>query len=383
MESTSILLSFLRFALNGSPIDTHTATQLTPEILSDTYTLAQNHDLAHMAAYAMKALKLGQETPVWKDFDHRQMEAVYRYIQLNHEYQQICHVLQEQGIPFLPLKGSVIRALYPQPWMRTSCDIDILVKEDTLQAAISALSDKLKYQEGKKENHDISLHSPSGIHLELHFRMLQEQFMVNACDRVLERVWQEAQPAEASPCQYGMSDPMFYFYHIAHMAKHVGTGGCGIRPFMDLWLLNHKLPHDRAAREALLEEGRLLTFAKVAEQVAEVWFSQAEHSPLSRQLEAYILKGNSYGSLENLASFRQAQSGGKFKYYVNRIFMPYRELKAYYPILKKHKWLMPFCQLARWLRILFTGRAKLAAAQLSAADTADHCAELLERLEIM
>ena len=35
--------------------------------------------------------------------------------------------IKKVQIPFLPLKGSVIRQYYPEPWMRTSCDIDILV----------------------------------------------------------------------------------------------------------------------------------------------------------------------------------------------------------------------------------------------------------------
>ncbi|MBO4954226.1 MAG: nucleotidyltransferase family protein, partial [Clostridia bacterium] len=36
-------------------------------------------------------------------------------------------------IDFMPLKGAVIRQYYPEPWMRTSCDIDIHVKKDRLE----------------------------------------------------------------------------------------------------------------------------------------------------------------------------------------------------------------------------------------------------------
>ena len=383
MEAKAVLFALLRRELNEAFRDTQIKEPLAPEVLTAVFSLAQDHDLAHIAAHALKKLGIGQEEPVAKDLDRRQMESVYRYMQLNHEYERICKTLEQRQLPYLPLKGSVIRPLYPQPWMRTSCDIDILVREESLPAAISALTDTLHYTEGAKDLHAVSLYSPGGIHLELHFRLIQETLAINATDRVLCRVWEEAIPAAPGAFRYVMPDALFYFYHIAHMAKHVGSGGCGIRPFMDLWLLNHKLAHDRRAREILLEEGRLLTFAKAAEAVAEVWFSQAPETPLSQQLESYILDGNTYGTVENLASVGQARSGGRFRYYVNRIFMPYGQLKAHYPIIQKHKWLTPLYQLVRWLRILFTGRAKWAVGELSAAGTARDTAELLKQLEIV
>ena len=39
------------------------------------------------------------------------------------------------------------------------------------------------------------------------------------------------------------------------MAKHFENGGCGVRPFIDLWILNHRRPFDRAKRESLLRDG--------------------------------------------------------------------------------------------------------------------------------
>ena len=44
---------------------------------------------------------------------------------------ECCNALEKAQIPFVPLKGSVIRKYYPEAWMRTSSDIDVLVhKED-------------------------------------------------------------------------------------------------------------------------------------------------------------------------------------------------------------------------------------------------------------
>jgi hypothetical protein len=75
-------------------------------------------------------------------------------------------------------------------------------------------------------------------------------------------------------------------------------------------------------------------------------------------MEDYILQGGIYGSLENQVIVAQSKSGGKIGYVISRLFMPYDALKDYFPILKKHKWLLPFMQVRRWIRFLVNGSFK-------------------------
>lgn len=63
----------------------------------------------------------------------------YDYIQRDNAIQCISNALESQQIEYILLKGAVIRDLYPQKWMRTSCDIDVLVHEDELNCAISII----------------------------------------------------------------------------------------------------------------------------------------------------------------------------------------------------------------------------------------------------
>ena len=155
-----------------------------------------------------------------------------------------------------------------------------------------------------------------------------------------------------------MSDEMYYFYHVAHMAKHFENGGCGVRPFLDLWILNHRMEFDGEKRDALLQKGGLLKFAKSSERMSEVWFSGAESDDLSDRFAAYIFHSGAYGTIEQRVQMGRAKRGGKFKYLLCRIFVPYSYLKKLYPILEKHKWLMPFYQIRRWFSVLFRGRVK-------------------------
>ena len=74
------------------------------------------------------------------------MTAVYRYERINYELNCLTEALNQAEMPFIPLKGSILRQYYPEPWMRTSCDIDILVREEDIDAATQAIEKKLGYE---------------------------------------------------------------------------------------------------------------------------------------------------------------------------------------------------------------------------------------------
>lgn len=384
MTTENILFALLREAVCGVPLREEELSAITPETLAPVFQLAREHDLAHLAGHTLKKHKRLGSDPTSLQFDRQTMQAMYRFMQQREEYALILGCLAKEAIPHMPLKGSVLRGHYPQPWMRTSCDIDILVNEKDLLAAAEALEQQLQYTRGKREDHDISLYSPGGTHLELHYDTIGEKNESACCRAVLARVWQEASPIAEGSAQYAMTDAMFFFYHIAHMAKHFETGGCGIRPFLDLWILNHRIPHDRQQRLALLREGGLETFCVAMETLTEVWFGSRAADGLSRQVSDFLLKGGTYGSLDNFTAVGRSKTGSTRRYWLQRIFMPHRELKAYYPILLRHKWLTPFCQFARWMRILFRGGMRRAKVELQATAAAEKGAEatgsLLEQL---
>lgn len=136
------------------------------------------------------------------------------------------------------------------------------------------------------------------------------------------------------------------------MIKHFEHGGCGVRPFLNLWLLNHCGNFSYTDRETLLKQGGFLPFANACEKLSVVWLENAQYDVLEKQLEEYILTGGVYGSLQNRVSMQQAKKGGKFKYILSRIFISNKELKIKYPKLEKYPWLAPFYHIKRWLKPL-------------------------------
>jgi len=351
-----ILFSILRSALNGNQMGESDKALVTQEILPDLINTAKKHDIAHLIALGLLNNKLVNDDT--KALAQKIVfKAVYRFEKLNYELERVCQALELARIPFITLKGSVIRKYYPEPWMRTSCDIDILVHKEDLKTAVSYLVDNLNFTEHRQNSHDVSLYSQNGVHIELHYDLVEDG-LVNLSSNVLVNVWDTAAVVDGSNYRYNMTDDMFYFYHIAHMAKHFKSGGCGIRPFIDLWILDNIDNVDTAKRNSLLKKGELLQFANAAQKLSRAWFDNQPLDAVTEKMQNYIICGGVYGSKENRIAIQQQKRGGKIKFALSRIFLSYNDIKFYYPVLQKHRWLTPFMQVCRWFNILFGGNAK-------------------------
>lgn len=386
MKEEALLFALLRHTVCGQPLKEDVTDSLTPELLSSVYVLSQKHDLAHIVGHGLTKLGALGEDPVSQKLKKTAMQAVYRYMQMDYAYAQLCGGLEAAGLPFLPLKGSVLRTHYPEAWMRTSCDIDLLVKEENVKPVIDCLTDKLQYQYKGRYLCEHSLYSPNGIHLEVHSdaEIMQSN---EAQMQVLHNLWSAVSPEDGCIWKLAMPDAQFYYYHIQHMAKHFSSGGCGVRSFLDIWILNHRMDHDREKRELLLKAGGLLPFARAAEKLSEVWFAGEAGDELTAGMADYVLGAGIYGSMENMVANRQSRKGGKLGYILSRLFVPYAVLKKGYPILERHKWLLPVYQVVRWVKMLVTGRAKRSAEELRLNASMDgekvkKTAELMRRLEL-
>ena len=358
------------------PLDEDTAARL--------YKLSAAHDMAHLTGSALLRHELLPDGSARDAFEKQVMLSVYRCETQRRELSQLRDTLNAAGVPFLPLKGAVLRTLYPEPWMRTSCDIDILVPEERVDAAAQLLSAQLGYTVGDKSSHDIELISPVGVHLELHFTLSEKGRTISAAP-FLASVWEYAASLNGT-LEHVLQDEMFCLYHVAHMAKHVLNGGCGIRPFLDLWLLEHRVSFDAARRDALLAQAGLLTFAVQARRLSEVWFGGGAHDDVTRELERYLLTGGVYGSRENLMQMRQLQEGGRARYVLSRIWMPYDDLLRKYPALEGRPALVPLYQLRRWGQLLLSSSAakrSLHELQLAASTTEESRTRTRDLLETL
>lgn len=355
--SAHVFFSLLRSGVQGDCLTDAEKAYVLENMIPSFFSVSKRHDVAHILGYSLEMNGLvDNNLPVASKLYEQQMTAIYRYEHILYETENIRKVLTEIKIPFVLLKGAVIREIYPEPWMRTSCDIDVLVHEEDIDACVRALCEKLQYTAEKdRAYHDISLYSQSGVHLELHFNILENS---EKLDKVLSEVWEYCSPISENSYEYKMSNEYLFFHIVAHMSYHFVHGGCGIKPFIDLWLLLNKLDFDEDILETLLYRCNLISFFEYAKSLCAVWFDSQSHNDITRAMQEWILSGGVYGSLENKIIAEQRKRGGKLRYIISRIFLPYSFLCVSYPVLKRHKWLLPVCHARRWFGFIFGGNKR-------------------------
>ncbi len=362
-NNVQVLFSLLRNTLFDEEIDKETKCAAI-EKADAIYGIAKHHDVVHLLynAYEKCNFNLLSED-LKKLIKKKHFVSVVRYERTNYDFDNIKKVFESECIPFIPLKGSVIREYYPEPWMRTSCDIDILVHETDIERASEILVNACGCEKDKAGTHDVSFCSANGTHIELHYK-LSEIYFDNAAESLVDDVWNYSYPKDGYRYCYALTDEFFYMYHIYHMAKHFEIGGCGIRPFLDLWLLDNKVPHENDKRDSLLEKSGLLKFANSCRELSEYWFSDGENNETVNALQRFIIVGGVYGNSNNRHLVVRAKNDNRIKRVLKTVFLSYDKLKIQYPIVGKHKWLMPFFEVLRWFRIFKPGYGKIAKEEL-------------------
>lgn len=350
-----ILFTVLCAQLKGETLSESEKALCTDESVSEMLQVVQRHDLTHMICTSLLENQiLPKNNSIYQASLYK---AIFRYEKQNYELGQMRDLLNQIGVPFIVLKGSVLREYYKDPWLRTSCDIDILIRKADMDRARDAIVGRLNYQPHGNSTHDISFLSPSGVCLELHFALIEPDFKASP---VLTELWEGTDIVSVSKFEYGMTSELFLFYHVYHMAKHFIHGGCGIKPLIDLWIIKNKMGYDEEKAIELLLQNDLLEFYRGISDLADVWFGNKEHTPITKEMEEYILQGGVYGTLEQLLAMSQNKKGSKGKHLLSKIFLSYESMLIYYPSLKKCPLLYPLYQVRRWFRIAFCGGRKRA-----------------------
>ena len=357
MAAKDLLFACLRQEFFGIPCTVDWST-VSAQSAKELYDLAKSQDMAHAVGSALQKADKKSDA-----FQKQLLLAIARREMQSSTLEEICSLLAEARIPHLPLKGSVLCHLYPQTFLRTSCDIDILVHREDVESAAKLLVEQAGFTRKETTDfHDLSMFSPTGVHFELHFSL---QAGPQRTTPVLDEVWSYAHSSEEHPFLYRMENAFLLFYAVNHAANHFYGGGCGIKPFVDLLLLQERTEYDRELFQKLCKQGNLEAFFENALRLARVWFCDETHTELTQEMEAFLLHGGVYGSIENEMAIRQNRAGGKTRYAVSRVWMPKEQLQIRYPDRKVGGIRMPWYQVRRWVETLSGGRLKSVMEDLS------------------
>ena len=385
MRVIDIMLALIRYDVLGHELSGEVKENITPEVVTSIYKIAFKHDLAHLIADALEknGLTMGDEDTAKRLTKLREI-AVFRYAQIQYEQRKVFAAFEKCAVPFVPLKGAIMRQYYPAPWMRTSSDIDILIRHEDIQRATEVLERECGYKsEGSLTAHDISFHSTTGVHFELHYDLVEENDHLDM--QVSSDVWSHTVLADGCSYHYLLTDEAFYHYHVIHMAKHFRGGGCGIRTLLDLWILNNRVSFDEQKRNKLIAKSSLTEYNEAMKKLSEVWFADAVADDFTKEVEAFVLTGGVYGTEFNHLAIKQAKAGGRIKYILGRLFAIDPKIKKKHP--KLYCLIAPFYQMKRWIKLLFSksSRQRIQKEVYSSSEvtaTEDKTRDLLDKLNI-
>jgi hypothetical protein len=342
MQNT-VIIDLINSVINNKPL---------PEVQNwwELFHYARKHSLGSLLYYGVKDatnLPDGFQEKVRKCFTAQTAQ------QMSQDYiaDKLFEELTKNSVKFMPMKGARIRALYPFPEMRTSCDVDVFYdqqKNDEVYRIMEGFGFKC---EGTGYNH---LEWRKGnLTVEMHYSLSEQNVTIkNYYSDVFARC------ATEDNVRYDFSNEDFYVYFFVHAAKHFTSGGFGIRTVLDIYMMKTKLEFDQEYLKTELEKLNLYKFARAIEKLALAWFGDGEIDEETKAVGDFVLNNSTYGKSEYLATIKGGGhktkgKGIKFKFLLNTLFPPYKSMKNVYPILKKAPILLPFAWVYKWFDVLF------------------------------
>ena len=259
------------------------------------------------------------------------------------ELRRVTAAFEENGIDYMLLKGSKMKALYPRQELRNMSDADVLIRMEQYDR-ICPIMESLGFEKKNETDHEL-IWRTKNLFLELHSRLIpsyNKDFYAYFGDG-----WDLAVPEAGH--SFTMAPEDMFIYLFTHYAKHFRDGGIGCRHVVDLWVYlraNPGLDMARIRRE--LEKLHLLTFFDYTRRILDVWFEGGETDPRVDVMTAFIFASGSYGRMEKRLlsvavrdSENTTAAEGKRSYVWKMAFPPARILKHKYTVLEKAPWLLP------------------------------------------
>lgn len=350
--------------------------------------LAKFHDMASTVYLAVKDMKLPLDPEIRAAFEKDYQKALYKCTLHDALYEQLSALFEASGIRHLPLKGLVMRGIYPRREMRTSGDTDVFYEACNPAGGLAEQMAQCGFTLTKHSTVVDTYTHAGGAVFEMH-RAIADDFEVHSPLR--GDVWQAAVPAPGKQYEYRLTKEDFYVYHIAHLAKHFTGKGCGVRPVADVYVFwqTYRDAPDRVYMDAQLAELGLTTFERVIHALADVWFGgETAQDALISETAQNILWAGVYGNMQEMAVLdgvkKASGKGGGLARQSKSFFLPLERMKVKYPVLEKAPILLPVCWCLRGGSALVkkhTFYRKMAQSYKNAdADTVAARASLLNRL---
>lgn len=343
------------------------------------YRFAKSQTMAAVTFYGLELwdkAKTAVAPELWAKWKEARDKAIRKNLLFDIEREKLFSFLEKTGIWYSPLKGAIMKELYPQPGMRQMADNDILFdksyRDKVYEYMIGQGYESEFYtpepvvdtrSEALYTVHDTYLKKPI-YNFEMHmalFGTTGEAQWRSYYENVKERL----QKDEGNGYGYHFRDEDFYVYMTAHACKHFNGGGHGIRNLMDVYVyLDRKRKLDWGYIEKELETLVLLKHEEAVSGLAEKLFGagfvsvQKDDALLSdkeREILDICLSSGTYGTQKRHIENKLKKMNGnetitakeRLKYLFRRLIPEEEILLIRYPKLARKKYLQPLCVLIR------------------------------------
>ena len=294
----------------------------------------------------------------WKETRDK---ALRKNLMLDAARKKLFQYMDAEHIWYMPLKGAILKELYPRQEMRQMADNDILFDAE-YEAAVKDYFVREGYEviSYAKGNHDVYEKEPV-YNFEMHTSLFGE-----AHNEVWAEYYKDIQSKlnkSDNHFQYSFTDEDFYIYFIVHAFKHFDGCGTGIRYFVDSYVYRNAKNLDWGYIERELDKLGVLAFEKTFRSISMKIFGKGEAvSRLNREEYSMLcdsMFAGTYGNLQSGIDKKLHKIQGnedritkntKVKYIIGRLFPPMSYYKAYYPFIYKTRIFIPFFVIFRMVR---------------------------------
>lgn len=348
------LIFLLSCAVNGITPDTERVKAMNFEKL---YRLAKFHTVRAAVCIALKRAGIKD-----KSFCDAYNKAVRKNIYLDTERTAIISSFEEHGIWYMPLKGAVMKDLYPETGMREMADNDLLYDAGKQQEVMKIMTGHGYTSESVgKTHHDVYM-KPPVLNFEMHTALFSASHS-EALYRYYSDTKRLLEKDSENSYGYHFSDEDFYVYMTAHEWKHYNGSGTGIRSLLDCYVycsakgdsLDWNYINEQCVKLELsdFEKERRLLAAKVfsSDTLPDLTGSETD------MLMCYLTAGT-YGTFENAVK-RKLKSQSKLSFWMHSIFIPRSLMNVSVPFTAKSPLLYPAGVAWRCGRVLVKRRDRL------------------------
>ena len=354
MDKTFIsgVISLVKSALTGKK------EQLSEDFdFRKAYGLAKSHRVIPLLYYGILNSGIKLEEELGNKYFLSTCESIAVGEKQKFWVSKLSEEFEKSGIDFMPLKGSVIRSLYPKQEMRSMGDADILIHTEQYDKIVTILKEN-NFSFVKENLNELSWIKPP-FYLELH------RYLVSPSHKdyfkILGDGWEYARPAEGFKYKFEMSDEDFFVYLFAHFTKHYRSSGIGIKHITDIWVyLKAKPELDMNYIRNKLETLKMLTFYDNVIKTVDVWFGNSEFDDITYLITEKIFSSGAFGTKDSYiksGALKELKSGEsrniRSRRIFNAVFLPYKNMSVLFPVLKKAPVLLPFMWVYRIIYTIF------------------------------